>query len=394
MRLLLPLFFLTLIAGQLGAIPLGRHVRLFPHELIMVVLFAVSLPALKRNKSFPRLVWWIVAFALAALFSTLSNATRFVASEVGVAVLYLVRWLLYAGLYWISSLSLVPSRVWIRWLYVSGIVTAWLGLGQYVLYPDLRNLYYLGWDPHYWRVFSTLLDPNFTGIIMVLTLFAGFVIKRKITSWLWYLGQGSVFIAFLLTYSRGSYLAFVGALLFLIYLRSSLRRLAVVLVLTFGAFLLFLPRAGEGQNLLRTTSSLARLGSWRYGLELIRQSPLFGHGFNTLGLLPQTANKLQYSLDGRLIPSHAAWGIENSFLFVGATSGLLGLSIYLGMLGKMLRIGCIFYNHKKEAGAIYLAALVSVLVHSMFVNSLFYPWVMVWVWVLTGVTEQMLSSGN
>ena len=54
------------------------------------------------------------------------------------------------------------------------------------VYPDLRNLWYLGWDPHYYRVFATLLDPNYVGILLVLTIFVWIYIwvnNKKLRIW-------------------------------------------------------------------------------------------------------------------------------------------------------------------------------------------------------------------
>ena len=61
---------------------------------------------------------------------------------------------------------------------ISGSLIVLLGFIQLMFYPALRNLYYLGWDEHLYRMFSTFLDPNFAGAFFV--LFTLFVIDMSL----------------------------------------------------------------------------------------------------------------------------------------------------------------------------------------------------------------------
>ena len=107
---------------------------------------------------------------------------------------------------------MLDVNFWLRGLYGVGIGFGILGLMQFFLYPDLRNLMYLGWDPHYYRLFSTLLDPNFVGIILVLTLILGCGLwKKKQKNFFLMIGQLIGFVSLLLTYSRSSYVSFAMA---------------------------------------------------------------------------------------------------------------------------------------------------------------------------------------
>jgi hypothetical protein len=76
------------------------------------------------------------------------------------------------------------------------------------------------------------------------------------------------------------------------------------------------------------------------------------------------------------VVSKAAAGMDSSLLFVAATTGIIGAAAYIYLLFSMIR------NGKKSR--FYIASFAALLVHSLFVNSLFYPWVMIWMWILTG----------
>lgn len=324
-------FIVGFIGGNLMALSLTPDIRvtLLDVGVVMVLLYGAYK---KRNRFIPKLWLPIVAFAFVSLIS-------------GGDLAYIIRWLLYAALYWVAADTIFSLEAWQRVLVISGVGIAMLGFVQYALYPDLRNLYYLGWDPHYQRLFSTLLDPNFTGIILALTSLL--LLTRRNLFWF-----TLTFIALVLTYSRSSLLAFVIGLVVLGFITK--RNMLIAMVLS-GLVLMIavLPKTGEGRNLLRTVSSFARLDSAQYATSRIAQKPLFGHGFR-----PHT-------------------GIDTSLLFVAESTGFVGLLVYGWLL-------IVLWRHKEMR--IYLAAL---LVHSLFVHSLFYPWVMAWVWIMAGVMERM-----
>jgi hypothetical protein len=77
--------------------------------------------------------------------------------------------------------------------------------------------------------------------------------------------------------------------------------------------------------------------------------------------------------------SKAAAGLDSSLLFIAATTGVVGLAAFIFLFVSMIRLA------QGRFRTIYLASVAAVAVHSLFVNSLFYPWVMVWLWVLTGL---------
>jgi len=81
----------------------------------------------------------------------------------------------------------------------------------------------------------------------------------------------------------------------------------------------------ENMNLFRRTSSLARLNNYSTAIKIITGHPLLGVGFNSYRYV-----KEMYIKPGLgNIPSHADAGLDNSFLFILATTGIIGLLAYL-----------------------------------------------------------------
>ncbi|MBU1089762.1 O-antigen ligase family protein, partial [Patescibacteria group bacterium] len=114
--------------------------------------------------------------------------------------------------------------------------------------------------------------------------------------------------------------------------------------------------SGESQQILDPTAQL-RADSWREGWRIWRENPLLGAGFG--------AYKFQQTFSSE--DSHAATGSDASLLNVGATTGFLGFGIFGIFLWNLAAASF----RKKEWG--FLAAFAGLLVHSIFVNSLFFP---------------------
>lgn len=368
--------------GQLGRFELGAGVNLHLVDLLAGAVTALWVGTILRERkiSLPPLARPMLSFAAVAFFSLLVNAYRFQAFEIFAGSLYLLRWVSYALFYFAvwNLLSKVRLRnQLLRALLVVGGAVSVFGWLQYHLLPDIRPLLEFGWDEHYARLVGTFLDPAFTGILLV--FFLMLLLSRK---WsregkragllLFLLG----FSALALTYSRASYLAFVAGLATLYIVRRNLFAFAggVVLLL---AVIALLPRpGGEGVDLSRTSTIEARIDNQQEALQIALKNPLVGVGFNLLrferGALPDARGNI----------SHSAAGVDSSPLFVFATTGVLGLISYTWLWWRILVFS--WQNRDTEQGLILLSSSFASLVHSLFNNTLFYPWVMGWIALLLG----------
>lgn len=80
--------------------------------------------------------------------------------------------------------------------------------------------------------------------------------------------------------------------------------------------------------------------------------------------------------------SHASGGIDNWVLLLGATAGIPGVFAGFYFFWKIARIALTEKKHP-----LVLFSLCAVLVHGMFVNTIFYPWTFLWLLVLVKQAE-------
>jgi len=133
-----------------------------------------------------------------------------------------------------------------------------------------------------------------------------------------------------------------------------------------------LPRpAGEGGKIERTYTIEARLINYQQALMIAKEHPFFGVGFNTYRYAQRDYGFFEAE-EWRI--SHSGAGADNSWLFVLATTGAFGFLSYLWFWGRALK------ESKKKT--IVLVSLLALIIHAFFVNSLFYSWIMAWIWIL------------
>lgn len=394
------IILISFILGHLGrwSLPLpGLTFQLNDLVVGLLVVGGVLTWVIERWKfNWPPLTKSIFAFIAIAIFSLLVNFGRFRTDELLVGSFYLLRWIAYAGLYFLLFNILKreknPSgyiRKFTNLVTVTGVLMAFIGLLQYAFYPNLRNLFYLGWDPHYFRLFGTLLDPNFMGIILVFTfllIFAKLLEKpflfkkhqRLIFALL------IVFVALVLTFSRSSYIALAVGILTIAFLKKNSKILFVFASLTGILILVFFLRVIFYSPTIaqRTASTQARFVSWERSLIIIKGHPIFGIGFNTYRF---ERERLGFKSDEFWPTDHAGAGTDSSLLFVWATTGIFGLAAYLWLWWKIIK--SVTRRQSSVVSIVILASISALFIHSFFVNSLFYPWVMEWMWILAGISS-------
>lgn len=300
------------------------------------------------------------AFVLTALFSYLLSVFLGFATLKG--FFYLIRLVSYLNLANITiglkkQKRIIKNSVVNYFVAISGVVAA-LGLLQYLWLPDLTALKYYGWDDHYFRLVSTFLDPAFTGIILVL----GILLLLAKTQKYKYLMLTFLGISLALTFSRASYLSLLVATLFF----ADYKKIIKPIFFTIIAILLTLavsPKpGGEGVNLARTSSISEKITNYKTSAKIIANSPLFGVGYNNVCL---------FNSDN--LDANSCSGLDNSFLFVWATTGIIGLMSFIYFVTAIYKTTFI------------RPTLIAILIHSLFTNTFFYAWIMFWLMVLWGM---------
>ncbi len=358
---------------------------------IVVVIWLIR--HLEKSGKFKRsnLGTAIFIFAGIGFLSLLFNSVSLNGQQFLVSILYLLRWIFYALIYFVVLELRGTFRKKIPSLLTSaGLIILIGGFVQYFLYPNLRNLYYLGWDEHLYRLFSSFLDPNFAGAFFVLYFLfvAGLFFslkegKRVRIVVLAILGIADI-IAIYLTYSRSAFMMLIiGVLTLLILRKKALVGFALIIIFVVAAF--FTPKAfkTEGTNLFRVVSSEARIESAQKAITIFKENPILGVGFNSYRYA-----QIKYGFLGKNGEiSHAGGGTDNSFLFVLATTGVIGLLAYLFLWGKILVTSLKKAKKGNINSQILFSSSIAILFDSLFINSLFYIFFMMWMWILVGLTE-------
>lgn len=337
--------------------PFRLNFALSSLDVLVIAIFLLSLPGLlaKRKKIFKdKFFKPMLVFLAIATLSLLTRLPFLGMGQWGKPLLYLARLLLYFAVYF--SLRLTSAKKYLDYAKVSLVTFVVLGLVQYIFSPDMSFLKYLGFDDHYYRLIGPLFDPNFTGALLS-SLSILLIAKKRTAIGIFLL------IPLALTYSRASYFSFL--LPFLIFAIAEKRFILLSLTaIPVVAYLLSPKPAGEGVNLLRTYSIFSRFGSWSEGLKLFLKKPLLGWGFNTL-----------VGPNGRV-------GIDNSYIFTLATTGLAGLTALSNFL----------YQVYKDIAFPERLAILALLIHALFNNTLFFPWVMAYFVLLLFMSERPLST--
>ena len=353
----------------------GRNIRLHPVDFVALIIFLLWIFEKSRR---PKIYTWIKALVVTSVFSLLFSLSLFQLEEIYVGAMYLVRVFAYISVFLISwdvvrEKAQLKSNLFMSLIAVS-LATAIFGWIQYFLYPDLRSLAAYGWDDHYFRLIGTFLDPGFTSIILVFGLIATLAKYHRVKSKKLVFLSAFFLITIAFTYSRAGYLATLGGLLTLLYLKGKIR-VFLVSVVVFILSILILPKpGGEGVNLGRTTSIFARVANYSETLQIFKKSPVFGVGFNNLCIYRE--RYLGYlSTD-----AHSCGGADSSLLFILAVTGILGLFVFAG-----LAIYLVKNVSSNTFGLTLLASMSAVFIHSFFHNSLFYPWVMGYFAILSAI---------
>lgn len=373
------LYFVLFPFGQLGRFEFYSYT----FHLADIVVGFVSLVYLLFNYSEFRqrlskgsLEHSLLGFVAIAFFTLLVNFSFVLPQEALRGFLYLLRLISYILLYFaishlLKTKFLTGSNL-LEKLKHMGFLVASFALFQYLFLPDTRVLKNFGWDDHYFRSIGTFLDPNFLGLILVLLTLLMFSqewrredLKQRLPLFLLSL------TTLALTFSRSSVLALVAGLFVInIVRRKTLITLVALLYIIVSLYLLPKP-SGESVNLTRSSTINSRVVNFKDSIRVGLENPLFGKGFNLLNW-----QKIGAKIDN----SHSQFGADSSLLFAFLTTGVLGLSAFLYLLYKILKVGWVF--KKSTEGLLFLSSVLAILVHSIFQNSFFYPWVLGWLMIL------------
>lgn len=378
---------LSHILGAFGLFPFGSSsVAVYVADFLLILsilFFAIWIINTKQNILIPPLFRLIILFWIVGIVSLLWSLNFFALSEL-IGGLYLVRFALYSTIlliiYNLCQRGVIKTICLINLFLTIGLALAVLGFFQYIFFADLERLAEFGFDPHKGRLASSFLDPNFTGAYLILTsslaLYKYLVAKQKK---IWLVILLILTLAIILTFSRSAFLMLAVSGFIFGILRWKKLILALIIITILSSFLVpqFLDRIKGGLTIDR--SAQERFETYRNGLYIFDMSPLVGIGFNNLRVAQDHINLLKpYSQEG----GHGGSGIDSGIIFTLATTGIAGLIIYLLFWINLLKH---LFVKKTTLSLIFFSLFIGLLVNGQFINSLFFPPIMLWVFSMVGI---------
>lgn len=371
------LFFLTLFIfplGQLVRLPLNLPgLNIYVQDIMIGIIALIeTLLLIKEGKKASKIKFFkhILTINIVLIFSWVINLHRWGIKESLIGLMYLVRWIAYSSLFLtahrlsrfkknIKSISII--------LILSGFAVSVLGLIQYLYIKDLRFLRYFSWDDHYYRLIGPFIDPAFTGIIICLGLLLTILKLKK--NLVYYTIIFTKISAIFLTYSRSTYLALFSGLLLVGIEKKAIRKISPIVIVILIIIKLLPSQFGESTKLTRISTIFYRIDNYKSAVKIIKNNPVLGVGFNNVHLIKEEEG---YFLKDKYLTNSRS-GFDNSILSLWIMSGIAGVISLLVFGLKLI---------KNNFLAIFF---IPILIHSLFSNTIFYPWAMIWFWILLGV---------
>lgn len=328
-NILIYILFVLFSLGQLGRVVLlNGQINFYVFEILMVMLFPILLYNLghyplaatyKKYKIF-------LGFYLSLLASYLVGIFAFGLIENAVAALYFLRLVFYPAftLYLFAyAAKNKTAEVLKRGFNISLILLAISSLIQYFLYPDLRNLLYLGWDPHLNRLFGVFFDTGLAAAFYGMISLYFFKKKNLIV--------GLAFMVFMImTFSRSAYLFFLFVLVLDLFRNRKFKSLFIIVSVFLIVFSLLPKQFGVGVGLNRVFSVSSRAADYGLAFDLASKAPILGYGYNRIRFI-----RGQDFVEKNSIPQNSASSFSSSYLIILVTGGILGLLLFVVSLYKI-----------------------------------------------------------
>src|SRR3989339_1330019 len=340
------LFYLTAFLfslGQLGRVSFfNQQVNYYLYEIILTLsLFVLFL----RYRFQPIKEAWkkyrpVFLFLFILLLSLLFDLPKYNLFSNIVGSLYLFRLFLYFLFFFYFRYYLPAIK---KGIFLIAVLTIISTLVQYFLYPDLRNLFYLGWDPHLFRSFGVYFDTAIAASIFGIFFLT---VNQSIIKIIY-------LILIALSFSRSIYLGLSLTIIYLFIKQKQYKKI-IIFLLFFVTLIFLIPKpAGEGVNLKRLYSITSRAEDYRQGIDLWKKKPVLGYGYN----------RIRYIKNSDSV--HSSTAFSSSFLTILVSSGILGLLSFIWTLWNLSKS-----NKTAQILMIFLSIV------SLFDNVLLHPFIL------------------
>lgn len=376
--------------------------KIKPLDLYLLFMVVTILKALIDKRSEIKKIERKYFYASSAVIIALLLTTGF-SSNPSQSLLYTVRYTIYFG-FSIAVFSLISSYLDLHKISKFAIhvanLTAIIGLLQFVYKPEyIPGLKAVEGYANI-RIFSTFGNPNFYAeyLIMNIPLSIALVLLSKDKGKKFYFSLSSIllFVALLLTYTRGSFLGLLAGLSYMMAILSPQFIPHSIVLMLFTALLVpgFLRRLIDTFNLAEGSQSF-RLKIWKAALSSISSIKEWMVGSGPYTFMDRFRETVLSKPE--LYFGYVKYSSHNVFLMSLVEGGIILLISWITYFSYLIYKGLeasrvIKSNDQKLLAVAFAASLVGVMVNG-FTSSIFYhPKTMTVFFTFVGLLLSTLSS--
>lgn len=355
--------------------PFGQIIRIGILQPIDLVVGMAAAYTIIKKLEIPDIFKQLRLFLIFAASSWIFSIFIFHQIEVLYGILYLFRLAayFYFGVYvWnFVKKGIDNKKLVLNSLLIVSVISALFGWIQFFVFPDLKPFFVWGWDMHLFRVVGTFLDPTFLALIIVFGSILSIYKFIETKEWIYVFSIIFLLVSLAFTYSRAGYLAFIAGVMAIVYFEKRFKKLLLLIPgIILIAFLLPTTK-NHSIELFRSFSALSRIENYHQTLKIFSKSPALGVGYNNMCLAYQKYVGVQD------FSSHSCSGSDSSLLFILTTTGVMGMIVFI-----FSTLNIIKFLPRNKYFVILASSSVALLIHSVFGNSMFYPWIMGWMVIL------------
>lgn len=283
--------------------------------------------------------------------------------------------------------------------FLTGLILATYGLMQ------ISGIDFVEWNNPYNAVISTVGNPNFAAAVMAMmaSIVFGPVLNNSYSN---YYRSASFLLTLILLLTiylsdaRQGLISFaIGVGVYIVIwiygIKSKFRHLVLGSSLVVGLFaILGMLQIGPLTSLLYKSSVSVRGYYWRAGVEMFKEQPLFGVGFDRYGAYFKEFREVGYPLAyGFNITSTNAHNVPIQMF---STTGVFAGLAYLSILGFILWRGIVGIKYATGNNRLSIAAVFSAWLayQAQSIISIDNIGISIWGWVLGGVVIGVSRQGN
>lgn len=363
-------FFVLAIAAFLFG-HIGRV--LWPGELLgrinpldLVVVAMVVYAAIRHIR--PVRNYWLIGFGAIVVLSVVWGGLLFHIFTQTESILYAVRLALYAQCIAVAP-GLWRNDGWLlaQWI---GVAVSVAGFIQLQIFPAIPVSYIarFGFDPHNGRLFAVFFDPNLVaGILLITTI----VTLGRVLRDARFGTVAALLVQLMAIFATVSRSGLLGLVVAVICVLAALRPRWLLVAVAGGMLAVFLSNSLWNRivgGIAVDATSQARFASWETAEGVIVQNPVTGIGYNYYQSATTAIGRFSPRIGQITLAANAS---DSSLLTLWATTGIFGVLLGIGWL-----LSVTVSDTDKIVSAVTRGVVAGVLVNSLFINTLLYPFVL------------------